>query len=274
MKIDLFPYRLLLTELGYQAGQHEHLSEIYTKNFVQDLKTKVKEDAKLIEIYRNEIKSLQQSVEKAQKSLEKSGIKYKKINQDWLVAEQAWQNAESDCSVSRREVEKLRSIMSEKKKQSEEGRSLQVQQMTAVGKRKEEYLQSSLPAALNGLQGLSVESGHFLRDVLLMCVHAEQEADKVIQACHREMERVVQDIKPEEDTERAVEKYKTGNEPTTEVSEAKTYTIKRSKSNMKISSEKGSQTLYQQKRKLQLKAESIEVEIIKGTICFFTPMTC
>ena len=61
----------MLTEVGYQAGQHEQLSELYTKTIPHDLKTKAKQDAKLTEKYRQEIKNMQQSVEQAQKVLTK-----------------------------------------------------------------------------------------------------------------------------------------------------------------------------------------------------------
>jgi hypothetical protein len=40
----LLLFRLLLTELGYQAGEHEQLSEFYTKIIPQNLKTKARED--------------------------------------------------------------------------------------------------------------------------------------------------------------------------------------------------------------------------------------
>eukprot|EP00090_Calanus_glacialis_P001140 TRINITY_DN10797_c0_g1_i6.p1 TRINITY_DN10797_c0_g1~~TRINITY_DN10797_c0_g1_i6.p1 ORF type:complete len:587 (-),score=194.28 TRINITY_DN10797_c0_g1_i6:100-1860(-) len=257
-------FRLLLTELGYQAGQHEQLSEIYTKTIPQDLKTKAKEDSKLAEKYKKEIKHLQQSIDQAQKSLEKSSLKYKKSHQDWVVAEETLQKGESDCSLSRREVEKLRCISCEKQKMCEESKSLHARQMTTVKERKEEYLQTSLPAALNGLQGLSVGSGQYMKEVWLRCVRAEQEADKVIQGCHKEMERIAEEVRPEEDAKMVIETFKTGNMPFTEVTEAKTNTIKRSKSSMKISNDIESQTLYQQKRQLQTKIESLEVEISKG----------
>mgnify|MGYP001302438360 FL=1 len=42
-------WRLLLTELGYKAGQHELLSELYSKSVIEDLKTKVKDSNKEIE---------------------------------------------------------------------------------------------------------------------------------------------------------------------------------------------------------------------------------
>ena len=105
-----------------------------------------------------------------------------------------------------------------------------------------------------------------MKEVWLRCVRAEQEADKVIQGCHKEMGRIVEDIMPEEDAEMVIEKFKTGNVPIIEVYEAQTNTIKRSKYNMKISNDTESQTLYQQKRQLQKKVESLEVEILKGKI--------
>ena len=270
-------FRLLLTELGYQAGQHELLSEMFTKTIPQDLKAKVKEDTKLAEKHRKEIKLLQQSVDQAQKSVEKSSLKYHKNHQDWLVAEDALQKAESDCSLSRKEVEKLRSISSEKQKQCNESKTMHARQMAAVKEKNDEYLQTSLPAALDGLQSLSVGSGEYLRGVWLRCIRAEQEADKVIQGCHREMERVVEDFTPEEDAEIVIEKFKTGNVPCVEdtadgpitVHEVTTNTMKRSKSNTKVSKEKDSQNLYQQKRQLDVKVEALEVEILKGkSFCF------
>ena len=80
------------------------------------------------------------------------------------------------------------------------------------------------------------------------------------------MERIVEDFRPQEDGQMVIEKFKTGNVPIIEVYEAQTNTIKRSKYNMKISNDTESQTLYQHKRQLQMKVESLEVEISKGKI--------
>ena len=84
----LIIFRLLLNELGYQAGQHEQLSEVFMKHIPQDLKTKIKEDTQLVEKYQKEI-VLQQSVQLAQKWLEKSRLKYKRSHQDWQLADKS-----------------------------------------------------------------------------------------------------------------------------------------------------------------------------------------
>ena len=137
-------------------------------------------------------------------------------------------------------------------------------QMAALKERNEEYLKTSLPAALDCLQGLSVRSGEYMKEIWLRCVRAEQEADKVIQGCHKEMERIVENIRPEEDAQMVIEKFKTGKVPLIEVPEGKVNTIKRTKSKMKISNDTESHTLYEQNRQLQMKVESLEVEISKG----------
>ena len=143
---------------------------------------------------------------------------------------------------------------------------MHTRQMAAVKARNEEYLETSLPAALDGLQSLSAGSGQYMKEVWLRCVRAEQEVDKVIRGCHKDMERIVEDIRPEEDAEMVIEKFKTGNVPLIEVPEGQTNTIKFAKSKIKISNDTESQTLYQHKRQLQMKVESLEVEISKGKI--------
>ena len=197
----------------------------------------------------------------------KTSLKYKRSNQDWAAAEETLQKAETDCTLSRREVEKLRSISCEKQKQCEESKNMHDKEMVTMKEKTEEYLKTSLPAVLDSLQGVSVGSGHYLREVWLRCVQAEQEAGKVIEGCQREMERIVEDISPEKDAEMVIEKFKTGNMPPSELqAPTKSNTMKRSKSSTKISSDPESQTLYQQKRQLQMKIESIEEKISKGNI--------
>jgi len=260
-------FRLILTELGYQAGQHEQLSELYMKIIPQDLKTKGKEDTKNTEKHKKDIKSLQQSVDQAQKSLEKSSNKYRKSQHERAVAEEALQKAESDRSFSRREVEKFRSIASEKERTCEESKVLHVRQAAAVRDKQEEYLQRLLPAELDKLQVMCEGNSKFLQEVWRRYVKAEQDAGTVIQACHREMEKIVMEINPETDSEMVIEQFKTGNVPSLEDGisvEAFTNTIKRSKSNTRLANDKETQTVYQQKRQLQSQIEVLEEEIVKG----------
>ena len=62
---------------------------------------------------------------------------------------------------------KLRSISGEKQKQLEMSKTLFTTQMAGVKNRKAEYLQISLPASLDCLQSLSVQSGQYMMGVWL-----------------------------------------------------------------------------------------------------------
>ena len=90
------------------------------------------------------MKHLQQADDQAQKYLEKSTQKYNKSHQEWVAVDETLQKGEGDCSLSRMEVEKLRSIAGEKQKQCEESKNLHARQVESVKEKNEEYFQSSL----------------------------------------------------------------------------------------------------------------------------------
>ena len=263
-------FRLFLAELGFKAGQHEVLAELYSKSVTEDLKTKVKEANKEVEKLRKELKRSQEVTEHVQKSHEKYNVKYQKCYQDSVFAERSWQRAESDTSLSRREVEKLRSYALEKQRQCDESKrvldrhNLNLQEVTSS------HLHRTLPSVLDNLQSLSVHTSIFLNTTMLRGVRAEVEAAKVISSCNGEMERIIGEIQPHVDSERVIELYKTGAVASVDtldhalVDTNNLKTLKKSKSLAKIPSEKDCQNAYQNKRKLEAKISALEEEIIKG----------
>ena len=86
---------------------------------------------------------------------------------------------------------------------------------------------------------------------------------------------VIYKVQPHADSERVIELYKSGAVASIETIghaivdtnhlKPNTNTIKKSKSFQKIPSDKESQSVYQNKRKLEQKIESLEEEISKGT---------
>ena len=268
-------WRLLLTELGYKAGQHELLSELYSKSVIEDLKTKVKDSNKEIEKLRKELKRSQEVTEHVQKSHEKYNVKHQKCFQDAVMTERALQRAENDTTLSRREVEKLRSQAAEKQRQSEESSKVLERQSTHLQEVTTAHLHGALPAVLDSLQGLSVSTSQSLMRVMEAGVRSEAEADRVVSACTQEMAAIVAGLRPERDSERVIEMLKSGAVASAEslsralvnTSQLKhsTNTIKKSKSFTKIPTEKDSnQSAYQNKRKLESKIEALEEEIAKG----------
>ena len=267
-------WRLFLTELGYKAGQHELLSELYSKSVIEDLKTKVKDSNKEIEKLRKELKRSQEVTEHVKKSHEKYNVKYQKCFQDAVTAERALHRAESDSSLSRREVEKLRNQTAEKQRQSDESKKVLERQTNHLQEVTTAHLHSALPAVLDSLQGLSVGTSQSLMRVMEAGVRSEAEAERVVAACTQEMASILAGLRPHRDSERVIEMFKSGAVASAEsLSRAlvntshlkhSTNTIKKSKSFTKIPTDKDNQSAYQNKRKLESRIEALEEEIAKG----------
>lgn len=267
-------FRLHLTELGYKAGQHELLSELYAKSIPEDLKARVKEANKEIEKLRKELKRSQEVTEHVQKSHEKYNVKYQKSLQEAAAADRSLVRAEADCSLSRREVEKLRALAAEKQRQCEESRAAVARHGSQVAEVREAHLHATLPGLLDTLQGVSIGAGAALQAAVMRGVSAELEADRVVAACTQEMAAVATSRSPHADTERVIEMFKSGavaseaslDQALVNTSNLKvaTNTIRKSKSFAKLPAEKESQSIYQNKRKLESKIGALEEEIAKG----------
>ena len=101
---------------------------------------------------RKELKRSQETTEQVQKSHEKYKTKYQKSYQDAVNAERCWQKAESDCSFSRKEVEKYRTVSVEKQKQCEENRRILEHQRENLQQASSDHLHRALPSVLDSLQ--------------------------------------------------------------------------------------------------------------------------
>ena len=187
-------FKLFLKEFGYKAGQHEILSELYSKSIPEDLKIKVKEANKEIERLRKELKRSQEVTEHVQKSHEKYNIKHQKCYQEAIFAERSWHKAESDTSMSRREVEKLRAVAVEKQKQCDESKKVLERHSIKLEDVSNNHLHRSLPSILDNLQSLSIETGNSLVSTMERGVTAELEAERVVSSCSREMSNIVSQV--------------------------------------------------------------------------------
>ena len=96
---------MILLEVGYQAGQHELLSDTFLKTFSQEIKLQVKDTKKKIENNRKDIKVLQNKLDKAYRNLEKSKMKYVKHHADWQLSKEALKNAEAEGTTSKNEID-------------------------------------------------------------------------------------------------------------------------------------------------------------------------
>ena len=93
---------MVLQELGFQAGQHEVLSEMLTIQLQQEVQKKAKEIAKLTKKNLKDAKKLSEDLN--------SMYKYKKSFLDWEDAKDNYMKAVKDGIPSCKEITKLKSL--------------------------------------------------------------------------------------------------------------------------------------------------------------------
>jgi len=206
-------FRLLLCEVGYQAGQHELLSESLGKTVASEIKSKVKEVTKGTEQCKKEVKTLTGSLDKSLRSLEKARNQYAKCHTEWGQLREEVKRAEGDPTMARQDVEKVKGLAVAKQRQLEEYKATYAQQLVRGNAAQQDHYQRSLPAVLETLQALSVQRGEAVKEVLRACVKAERDVAPIIQRCQEEMSQQVEAIQPDEDTRLVIQKFKTGNVP-------------------------------------------------------------
>lgn len=206
-------FRLLLKELGFQAGQHELMEEAYGKIAHTDIVTKVGESKKEIDQCKKDAKELEKKVNTSYQRLNDAKVKYTRSHYVMENACNAFNKAESDLSCSRIDIEKARLLMERKLKDCHEVKSSYASQVLLTNQEQEHHFYTGLPGVLDRLQTLHQDNSQHLTTVLTKCVNREKEITPIVTKCHDEMLTVLNRIDKEADTQLIIDRLKTGNQP-------------------------------------------------------------
>ena len=198
--------RKYLTEVGYQAGQHEVLAERLSKVIVKDIQKKSTEILKKTKDNSKHSKKEKDNMDASYFNLEKVKLKYEKSFHDWKEADRNFQIADQDGTISRNEIMKMKMLTESKCKTYENCRAQYADQLTKTNIDQREYFADNLPRVLNSLQDLDRERIQFVREVMERALHAEREAVKITNKCREGMEEAINSISEETDQEEVIER--------------------------------------------------------------------
>jgi len=265
-------FRLVLQEIGFQAGQHEILAETFSQKLHLELQRKSKEISKMTKKNLKDAKNLSDDLDNIYKDLEKTKNKYKKSFIDWEDAKENYIKAEKDGILSRKEIAKLRSLSNSREAQFDDYKSVYASQLMKTNKYQDQYYNKHLPTVLDGLQNIEMDRIECFKDALNQCLDAERKVAPILDKCREDMGSLVQSIDPTEDTHLLIKSLKTGDKPPKEIqfeeitcrAEAKFGTLGKRKSNLKLKKTAGDEKLFPQKRELESQIDNVEIEIDKG----------
>jgi len=269
-------FRLILQELGYQAGQHELLADTYGKDCSKSIDERLKEVKNEMEKNKKEAEVIEKNLSQSYKSFDNKKSKYQKAHTDLQVTVNAFKKTESDGTISRHEVDKMRAMTNKKTRESDEAKAQYAHQLIKTNESQQEYYKL-LPTVLNNLQSLAIGNCEFFKNIISKCVKHEKDVAPIVAKCHEEMENEIGKINATKDSEIVINRLKTGNVPPADFvfeelipgMEVKTNVAKRNswsrrRSKQVLNAEKENINYFQKKRELEKKIEVQESDVLKG----------
>ena len=193
-------FRLILQELGYQSGQHELLAETYGKECTKAIEGRLRDVKNEMKKIKKEAEAIEKSLGQSYKSLDSKKQKYQKAHQELEVTMKTFHKTESDGTISRQELDKMRALSNKKTRESDDTKAQYAHQLIQTNKSQQEYYYKLLPAVLNNLQTLEVGNCDFFKRLINQCIKKEKEVMPIITKCHEEMENVIGRINAEQDS--------------------------------------------------------------------------
>ena len=193
-------FRLILQELGYQAGQHELLSDTYGKDCSKSIDDRLKEVRNEMKKNKKEAEIIEKTLSQSYKSLDSKKSKYQKAHMDLEVTVNTFNKTETDGTISRHEVDKMRAMTNKKTRESDEAKAQYAHQLIKTNESQQEYLHL-LPTVLNNLQSLAIGNCEFFKNIISRCVKYEKDVAPIVAKCHEEMENVIGKINAKTDSD-------------------------------------------------------------------------
>jgi len=269
-------FRLILEELGYQAGQHELLAETYSTDcsrIIEDHLKSVKTQTKKI---KKEAEEIENKMKQVYKQLDKKKVNYAEAHSDLENLKIPSENEEKN--LSRLELDKKISVINKKTRVLDDAKAQYAHQLLQTNNAQREYYSKQLPSVLDSLEGVYISNVGLVRSLVTRCVDHEMRVMPIVSKCHQEMVRVVESIDGEADARHVVNRLKTGCVPPCDVQfeeylpgvlvdlkqlPAKRNSLIRVKSKQSLC-KGGNVNYYQMKRDLEKKIDSHESDLIRG----------
>lgn len=278
-------FRLILQEVGYQAGQHELLSDCYGKdcnkmieNHVKNVKTQTKKIKK-------EAEEIEEKMRMSYKQLDKRKINYADAHAELEATKNSTETDEKN--LSRLELDKKISVTNKKTRVLDDAKAQYAHQLIKTNNHQQEYFDVQLPSVLTSLQRVFSENVQLFKTLYGNCIEFEQNVAPIISKCHSEMLDILDKIDADTDTNIVINRLKTGNVPPSDfqfeelspgvVLDTKSGTghggylekrnsLIRVRSRQNLVRDKTSTNInyYQMKREIEKNIETVESELEKG----------
>ena len=198
-------FRLLLQEVGYQAGQHELLADCYGKDSSSLIEKHVKNVRSQTKKIKKESDEFEDRMKMSYKQLEKRKINYMEAHADLEAIKNSSEHDEKN--ISRLELDKKISATNKKTRVLDDAKAQYAHQLIKTNNAQQDYYDNQLPSVLNNLQDVFVDNMNVFKSVVGKCVMQEQSVIPIISTCHSEMMKIVTSVDADTDTNIVINRW-------------------------------------------------------------------
>ena len=188
----------MLQELGYQAGQHELMSDCYGKDSTLLIDNHVKSVKIRTKKIKKEAEEISSQMKLSYKQLDKRKINYAEAHAELEAIKNA---AESDeKNLSRLELDKKISLTNKKTRLLDDAKAQYAHQLIKTNNDQKGYFKDQLPGVLNSLQDIYIDNVNLFKTLYNNCIEYEMCVAPIIGKCHSEMLNIVHRVDADMDT--------------------------------------------------------------------------
>jgi len=209
----LLAYKEMLLEVGFQAGQHEILADVFSKDIAQQIFEQAKQMKKTRQNNMKQSKKISDELTAAFKTMHAAKDKFRRAYDDQVRATEAYKKADAEGNISRNDLNKLKESMNAKIQFSDSMKQNYASQLVKTNEIRTSYYYEKLPTVINKLQDLEKTRIELIRTGILDCLAKEREVTPIINKCQGAIQSAMEEINPDKDTDIVIEKYKSGDVP-------------------------------------------------------------
>ena len=142
----------MLKEVGFQAGQHELLSEGYSKDQYKNVQENVKNLKEQRKRIMKDAEKIREELKHSYKSMESTKEKFRKAFDDQEKSQAVYNKANDDGSVTPNEVKKLQLAANKSGQLCEAAKGKYASQLVKTNEFQSKYYKELLPQVLESLQ--------------------------------------------------------------------------------------------------------------------------
>lgn len=203
-------FQEMISEITDMAGQHEWIAENLTNSTMKSLHLLIQQIKNDKRKYLQENSKQNSNMQTQWQQLDKFKKQYEKAFRESEKARELFNKADADINLSRAEVEKARSFMTQKQQACDNAKSEYGAELQKTNDYQREHFGKLIPEIIQRLQDLEESRINSMTSLYKECADTERKVMPIVSKCIDGMEKASSLVSSSTDIKVVIDKYKSG----------------------------------------------------------------